>query len=80
MPSNSLGCLSHWCRSRNFTVKWRHESAQKSTSLLVVDDDPGLVKLAARTLERGGYAVATAASGTEAVEWLTRNRPGFASA
>jgi hypothetical protein len=43
-------------------------------SLLVVDDDRGLVKLAARALERQGYAVATAGSGAEAIAWLKQNQ------
>jgi signal transduction histidine kinase len=39
-------------------------------SLLVVDDDPGLLRLASRALEREGYRVSTASSGAEAVERL----------
>ncbi len=46
-----------------------------AAQLLVVDDDRGLLLLAAKALEREGYAVATAASGIEAVIWLTKNQP-----
>ena len=38
--------------------------------LLIVDDDRGLLRLAARALEREGFSVATAASGAEAIAWL----------
>jgi PAS domain S-box-containing protein len=44
-------------------------------SLLVVDDDAGLLRLAARALERQGYAVTTAASGAEALKALQSHRP-----
>jgi CheY-like chemotaxis protein len=36
--------------------------------VLVVDDDPGILQLVCATLERDGYRVQTAASGTEALE------------
>lgn len=42
--------------------------------LLVVDDDRGLLRLAAKTLERQGYSVATAASGADAIVWLKKDR------
>jgi PAS domain S-box-containing protein len=42
-------------------------------TLLIVDDDRGLLRLAAKTLEREGCSVATAASGKEAVVWLKEN-------
>ncbi len=42
--------------------------------ILVVDDDRGLLRLIEKTLRREGYAVSTAASGAEALEWLGRNR------
>jgi signal transduction histidine kinase len=41
-----------------------------SPSLLVVDDDPGVLRLAKRTLEREGFRVFTAASGAEAIKSL----------
>ncbi|MGA2554983.1 MAG: response regulator [Verrucomicrobiota bacterium] len=43
--------------------------------LLIVDDDRGLLRLAARALEREGFAVATATSGAEAVAWLKTSQP-----
>jgi signal transduction histidine kinase len=41
-----------------------------SLSLLVVDDDAGLLRLAGKTLERDGFGVFTASSGAEAVAFL----------
>jgi two-component system sensor histidine kinase UhpB len=46
-----------------------------AAQLFVVDDDRGLLRLAAKALEREGFAVATAASGTEAMAWLKDNQP-----
>ncbi len=43
-------------------------------TILVVDDDRGLLRLIEKALRREGYTVATAASGKEALEWLERNR------
>lgn len=44
-------------------------------TLLVVDDDRGLLRLAAKTLEREGFLVATADSGAQAIELLQKNEP-----
>ncbi len=44
-------------------------------ALLIVDDDRGLLRLAAKALEREGFSVATAASGAEAIAWLKARRP-----
>ena len=46
-----------------------------AATLLLVDDDRGLLRLAAKALERQGYSVATAASGAEALAWLQASRP-----
>ena len=46
-----------------------------TAALLIVDDDRGLLRLAAKALEGEGFSVATAASGTEAIAWLKENRP-----
>ena len=46
-----------------------------AATLLVVDDDRGLLRLAAKALERHGFSVATAASGSEAIAWLKENKP-----
>jgi PAS domain S-box-containing protein len=44
-------------------------------TLLIVDDDRGLLRLAAKALEREGFAVATATNGAEAVACLETSRP-----
>ena len=41
--------------------------------ILIVDDDAGLARLIERTLQRAGFATATANSGQEALAWLTGN-------
>lgn len=46
-----------------------------SLSILVVDDDPGLLRLVEKTLRREGYATASAASAPEAMAWLKDHRP-----
>ena len=46
-----------------------------AATLLIVDDDLGLLRLAAKALEREGCSVAIAASGNEAIAWLKENRP-----
>lgn len=38
--------------------------------ILIVDDDPGLLRLLSRTLEREGFTTATAGSGLAAARWL----------
>jgi PAS domain S-box-containing protein len=43
-------------------------------TVLVVDDDRGLVRLIERALRREGFATATAGSGQEAAAWLGENR------
>ncbi|HEY8902853.1 MAG TPA: response regulator [Chthoniobacterales bacterium] len=44
-------------------------------SLLIADDDPGLLRLTSRILGREGFRVATASSGEEAIAWLEGERP-----
>jgi len=41
--------------------------------ILIVDDDAGLARLIERTLQRAGFATATANSGQEALAWLKGN-------
>ena len=43
--------------------------------ILVVDDDPAVLEVAARVLERAGYSVLQAANGLEAVA-MARSHPG----
>jgi PAS domain S-box-containing protein len=46
---------------------------QQSTSVLVVEDDPGTVTLEKRKLERAGYVVKTAATAEEAADIVRRD-------
>ena len=43
--------------------------------ILVVDDDRGLLRLAAKALARAGHTVETAPSGAEAIQGLSANQP-----
>ncbi|MHB1080109.1 MAG: PAS domain-containing sensor histidine kinase [Prosthecobacter sp.] len=43
------------------------------TTILVVDDDPGIARLIVRELQRVGYTIATVFSGEEAISWLNDN-------
>lgn len=47
---------------------------RKPAHLLLVDDDPGLLKLLGMRLVSEGYSVVTAGSGPEALRVLTRER------
>ena len=42
-------------------------------TILIVDDDPGLLRLVEKSLKREGFNMATARSGREAIEWLSHN-------
>src|ERR1700744_6449289 len=44
-------------------------------SLLIVDDDAGLVRLTSKTLAREAYSISTATSGEEAIAWLKEKQP-----
>jgi two-component system, NarL family, sensor histidine kinase UhpB len=46
-----------------------------AATLLVVDDDRGLLRLAAKGLEREGFSVASVDSGAGAIAWLKENQP-----
>ncbi|HEY3929135.1 MAG TPA: response regulator [Candidatus Koribacter sp.] len=45
-----------------------------STPLLVIEDEPAVMSFVRRALERGGYVVVGANSGTEALELLTKQQ------
>jgi PAS domain S-box-containing protein len=42
--------------------------------VLIVDDDPGLVRLVNRTLQREGFTTAVAEDGAQAVAWLKKHQ------
>ena len=48
-----------------------------SPTILVVDDDEGMLHLIASALQREKWTVATAISGAAGLEWLRRNSPGL---
>ena len=54
-------------RSESVTI----EIAPLMETILVVDDEPTVLNLCRRILERGGYSVVTAAGGAEALRRLT---------
>src|SRR6185436_3183723 len=45
-----------------------------AATVLIVDDDAGLVRLIQRALQREQFLTATAGSGGEAIEWLSKNK------
>jgi len=47
--------------------------ADAPARILVVDDDTGLLRLVEGALKREGFAAATARSGKDAIDWLSRN-------
>jgi two-component system sensor histidine kinase UhpB len=47
----------------------------KPATILIVDDDRGLVRLVEKSLRREGYLTASAASGAEALEYLGLHQP-----
>jgi DNA-binding response OmpR family regulator len=50
------------------------ESGAIKPTVLVVDDDRGLLRLIEKTLQREGFSTAAAASGKDAFDWLANNR------
>src|SRR5688572_29307829 len=51
--------------------------AEAQPLILIVDDDRGMLRLIEKTLQRGGFATATAASARDAIQWLQTNRPAL---
>ncbi|MBI2949428.1 MAG: response regulator [Verrucomicrobia bacterium] len=51
------------------------DRSEAPATIFIVDDDRGLLRLIEKALRREGFATVTAASGQEAIEWLSRNRP-----
>jgi CheY-like chemotaxis protein len=43
--------------------------------ILVVDDDPDIVRTTSKVLHSGGYEVLTAANGAKALQLMRQNRP-----
>ena len=58
----------------NLTDIERQLSSRKPARLLLVDDDPGLLKLLGMRLVSEGYSVLTAESGPEALRTLSRDK------
>ena len=53
------------------------DTATQGERILVVDDEPEIVALVAYHLAKAGYRVATASSGTDALESARRDRPAI---
>src|ERR1700733_9678854 len=68
--SNSSAGSLRWCKRPKSARDWSMSQRKTVATLLVVDDDRGLLRLAAKSLEREGFSVATATSGGEAIAWL----------
>jgi signal transduction histidine kinase len=51
--------------------------AEATPLIFIVDDDRGMLRLIEKTLQREGFATATAASARDAIEWLQKNRPAL---
>ena len=49
-------------------------TARRSANLLLVDDDPGLLKLLGMRLSSEGFRVSTAESGPEALKVLNKEK------
>ena len=56
-------------------IQDRSAKRSMNETILVIDDEPKIVKLARDYLERGGYRVVTAAEGTTAVARRATNGP-----
>ena len=52
--------------------------AANNSTILVIDDDIGLLRLMQKALQREGFTVQTAHSGATALEWLAQNNAGLA--
>lgn len=55
-------------------------TARRSANLLLVDDDPGLLKLLGMRLSSEGFRVSTAESGPEALKVLNKEKSIWSSA
>src|SRR5208282_847751 len=75
--SSSSASSSRWCKCPKSAPDPSMSEGKPAATLLVVDDDRGLLRLTAKALERAGFSVATAASGAEAIAWLKENQPAL---
>jgi signal transduction histidine kinase len=51
--------------------------AEATPLIFIVDDDRGMLRLIEKTLQREGFATTTAASASDAIDWLQKNRPAL---
>src|SRR6266536_2468727 len=71
--SNSWACSSPWSRcprSSAMSERVVMSDAAPPATVLIVDDDRGLLRLVEKSLRREGFTTATASSGREAINWL----------
>src|ERR1041385_7614213 len=51
--------------------------AESAPLIFIVDDDRGMLRLIEKTLQREGFATATATAAQDAIQWLQINRPAL---
>ena len=56
-------------------LKWRRPNRTAKKKILIVDDEPNIVRTVADRLKISGYEVVTASDGQEGVERACRDRP-----
>jgi two-component system alkaline phosphatase synthesis response regulator PhoP len=62
---------------RGDSLATRHQHIAMSRTILVVDDEPGIVQIARDYLDRAGFRVITAGDGTSAVRLARAERPNL---
>ena len=77
-PAQACGPASptrRLCAFGVFMIQDRSAERSMNETILVIDDEPKIVKLARDYLERGGFRVVTAAEGTTALAQARHERP-----
>lgn len=77
IPSFKVG--TDWRFSMDALRRWfeQQDPRGRAASVLVIDDDPEVVRSIARTAERLGYRAHRASNGAEGLELVSRETPGL---